>query len=286
MSANRSTSLRRAALLTTLATLAPPTGATAHDQSAGGASAPERPRIASLKCGEGGQPAVGCTRGALLALRGEQLHNVESVVFLGERGRHDDSGARPRRRSPHRLLVRVPSAARTGPVRAVSRQAGASRRTDDLRVADGATPAPTTPPAGAGSGVFPVRGRYEFGTETNRFGGGRGHQGQDVFATCGTPVVAARAGKVLEAESDGTQGNYVVVEAGDGSSQAYLHMLRPAPVAGGDRVTAGQDIGQVGETGNAVGCHLHFETWTAPGRFQGGKAVDPLPDLRRWAETR
>jgi murein DD-endopeptidase MepM/ murein hydrolase activator NlpD len=38
----------------------------------------------------------------------------------------------------------------------------------------------------------------------------------------------------------------------------------------------------VGETGRASGCHLHFELWTAPGWYKGGRAVDPLPTLRRW----
>jgi murein DD-endopeptidase MepM/ murein hydrolase activator NlpD len=284
MSANRWARLCRVALSTALSALVPASAATAHERAAGSESAPERPTIESLKCGSGGQAQTGCARGAFLAVRGEQLDGVKSVVFLGERGRQDDRGARPRRRSPHRLLVRVPRAAQSGPVRAVTHQGDASSRSDDLSVSDTATPAPTAPP-GAGDGVFPVRGSHEFGTDVNAFGGGRGHQGQDVFADCGTPVVAARAGKVLEAETDGTQGNYAVVEAGDGTSQAYLHMLEPAGVNAGDQVAAGQDIGQVGETGNAVGCHLHFEIWTAPGRFKGGEAIDPMPDMRRWASA-
>jgi murein DD-endopeptidase MepM/ murein hydrolase activator NlpD len=38
----------------------------------------------------------------------------------------------------------------------------------------------------------------------------------------------------------------------------------------------------VGDTGRASGCHLHFEEWTAPGWYAGGKPFDPLPDLRAW----
>jgi murein DD-endopeptidase MepM/ murein hydrolase activator NlpD len=49
-----------------------------------------------------------------------------------------------------------------------------------------------------------------------------------------------------------------------------------------DRVYTGQPLGEVGESGNAHGCHLHFELWSAPGWYNGGRALDPLPELRRW----
>jgi murein DD-endopeptidase MepM/ murein hydrolase activator NlpD len=142
---------------------------------------------------------------------------------------------------------------------------------------------PAAPVAPAGERAFPVRGRHDLGTEVNGFGGGRGHDGQDIFAACGTPVVAARAGRVVEAATEGNEGNYVVVEASDGRQQAYLHLLRPSSLSPGDRVGAGGRIGRLGATGNADGCHLHFELWTAPGRFTGGKAMDPRPALDRWA---
>ena len=161
------------------------------------------------------------------------------------------------------ILQGPPARVRTEPLSAISRAA------------------PPAPDA-----VFPVRGRHDFGTAVNGFGGGRGHQGQDIFASCGTPVVAARAGTVVEAETGGNEGNYVVMKAADGRHQAYLHLLRPSSVRKGDRVAAGEPIGKVGDSGNADGCHLHFELWTAPGRFTGGSAMNPRAALDRWASER
>ena len=163
------------------------------------------------------------------------------------------------------VLQGLPNSARTEPLNAISR----------------ARPAPP-----ADESAFPVRGRHDMGTAVNGFGGGRGHDGHDIFAACGTRVVAARAGRVVEADTGGNEGNYVVTEVAGGRQQAYLHLLRPGSVRRGDRVEAGQDIGRVGQTGNAQGCHLHFELWTAPGRFTGGRAIDPRPALDRWTSER
>jgi len=136
--------------------------------------------------------------------------------------------------------------------------------------------------------TFPIDGRYEFGTAfTNGFGGGRGHQGHDVFAACGTPLVAVRPARVQVATSQPSRaGNYVVLQDAKGASYAYMHMRDSALVSKGDRVRAGQVVGYVGDTGRAYGCHLHFERWTAPGWYEGGEAVDPLAELRRWEAFR
>ena len=130
--------------------------------------------------------------------------------------------------------------------------------------------------------VFPIDGPHDLGRSyANRFGGGRGHQGHDLFADCGTPIVAGRAGTVTRAEYHGAAGNYVVVSSADGEALAYMHLQDPAQVAEGDRVDAGDRLGRVGDTGSADGCHLHLERWTAPGYYTGGHAIDPLPWLKR-----
>jgi hypothetical protein len=136
-------------------------------------------------------------------------------------------------------------------------------------------------------GKFPVRGPHSFGASVQRFGasrsGGRVHQGQDVFASCGTPVIAAWGGRVQARGSDPVlYGNWVVIDGrGTRTDFRYAHFLHPASVHDGERVRTGKGIGQVGKTGNAatVGCMLHLEIW--PSGWDQGGPVDPLPFLRR-----
>jgi murein DD-endopeptidase MepM/ murein hydrolase activator NlpD len=61
-----------------------------------------------------------------------------------------------------------------------------------------------------------------------------------------------------------------------------MHMREAPLVRTGQRVFTGQALGEVGESGRASGCHLHFEMWSAPGWYEGGRAFDPLPSLRAW----
>lgn len=135
--------------------------------------------------------------------------------------------------------------------------------------------------------IFPIRGRHDLGqSDTNNFGGTRGHQGQDMFAACGTRLAAARAGTVKFAATDERAGNYVVITgAGSGLDYVYMHMRAPATVSKGQQVFTGQKIGEVGDSGNADGCHLHFELWQAPGWYSGGSAIDPLALLTAWDAT-
>ena len=134
--------------------------------------------------------------------------------------------------------------------------------------------------------IFPIRGPHNFGNSGARFGAGRAghiHQGQDTFAKCGTRMVAARGGRVKFKQYHAAAGNYIVID-GDGTDvdYVYMHLDQPSPFSAGDRVYTGQTIGAVGDTGNAEGCHLHFEMWGAPGWYDGGKPFDPLPSLQAW----
>jgi len=132
---------------------------------------------------------------------------------------------------------------------------------------------------------FPIRGKHEFGGAQAVFGAGRAghvHQGHDVFAACGTPLVAARGGTVKVNAREARAGNYIVID-GEGAKldYAYMHLREASPLRVGTRVFTGQLIGYVGDTGAAVGCHLHFEIWNGPWQG-GGTPIDPLPSLQAW----
>ncbi|HYV59197.1 MAG TPA: M23 family metallopeptidase [Acidimicrobiia bacterium] len=101
------------------------------------------------------------------------------------------------------------------------------------------------------------------------------HYGIDMLAPTGTPIWAVKSGSVHYAlESAG--GLVVYLSAVDGNVYYYAHMS--AILGDGDRsVGQGEAIGQVGQTGNATGPHLHFEI-----RLGGvnGQRIDPYPTLR------
>lgn len=134
--------------------------------------------------------------------------------------------------------------------------------------------------------VYPVRGKHSYGGPGARFGAGRAghsHQGHDVFARCGTRIVAARGGRVKFSGYHGAAGNYMVIDGGaSGFDYVYMHLTAPSPFRKGDRVYTGQEIGTMGDTGNAQGCHLHFEMWGDLGWYTGGRPMDPFPALRAW----
>ena len=127
--------------------------------------------------------------------------------------------------------------------------------------------------------IFPVRSKHEFWAG---LGDGRGHQGVDVGAKCGERMVAARGGKVQAKAYHGAAGNYVVIDGKDTDvDYMYAHLQQPTKYKEGDKVKTGAGIGKVGETGNAQGCHLHFEMWDGDW-YGGGKVMDPMPHLKRW----
>ncbi len=127
---------------------------------------------------------------------------------------------------------------------------------------------------------FPIAAKHSYG---DGFGADRNHQGQDVFAKCGTTLRAARGGRVQWNKTHPAAGNYLVIDGkGTKTDFMYAHLKRRSPLQRGDRVRTGQKIGLVGETGNASGCHLHFEVWSGPGWYEGGH---PLASVGRLLKT-
>ncbi len=91
-------------------------------------------------------------------------------------------------------------------------------------------------------------------------GVGAFHYGTDIGASCGAPVFAATAGIVRAAGSVGSYGNWILLDHGEGVQTGYAHLASgETSVAAGDRVTAGQQIGSIGNTGLSTGCHSHVE---------------------------
>jgi murein DD-endopeptidase MepM/ murein hydrolase activator NlpD len=125
-----------------------------------------------------------------------------------------------------------------------------------------------TPPAGQSSHglVWPAQGPV-----TSPFGmrWGRMHEGIDIGAGYGSPIVAAAAGRVIYCGWEDGYGNLTVIDHGNGLSTAYGHQSSIGVSCGQD-VAQGQTIGAVGSTGHSTGPHLHFEVRV------NGAPVDPL----------
>jgi len=152
------------------------------------------------------------------------------------------------------------------------------------RLVPGTAPALVRPRVARPAHVHPVQGSVSYGDAAAHFGYNRGdhvHEGQDMFAPVGTPVVAVADGVVIEAGGGDARGNYVAIyEPRARRTYVYLHMEAAALVKPGHRVRTGQPVGRLGCTGSCFGPHLHFEV--REGRGSQRRAIDPLPLVRRW----
>jgi murein DD-endopeptidase MepM/ murein hydrolase activator NlpD len=268
-----------AALVAAPATAAADSGSTS---SAGGVVFVETPKIAKVACVRRCASRKRLQGGSVVRISGRSLGQVSTAVFHGSTGSDDDVRASVKPLNGNRLRGRVPKNAVSGPISLVTTTSVASAPT---------RPVPILPPVPTdvltvADHVFPVAGKHDFGGAGANFGSGRAghsHQGHDVFARCGTPMVAARGGRIQARKYHYAAGNYVVIDAtGSGTDYVYMHLEAPSPFRRGDRVATGQRIGAVGDSGNARGCHLHFELWSAPGYYEGGRPFDPLPALKAW----
>jgi hypothetical protein len=131
---------------------------------------------------------------------------------------------------------------------------------------------------------FPVRARHSYGDGFGAPRSGHSHQGQDVFASCGKRLVAARGGRVQYSGYQGAAGYYLVVDGkGTRRDYVYMHLQRRGRAREGARVRTGDRIGHVGQTGNASGCHLHFELWSKPGWYEGGRPMRSVTKrMKKW----
>jgi murein DD-endopeptidase MepM/ murein hydrolase activator NlpD len=144
---------------------------------------------------------------------------------------------------------------------------------------------PPTPPPPADGGVFPVVGWHLYGDGIGAKRKGHTHQGQDIIAAQGTPVVAPLAGTIASVDFQASAAGYYVVEnAADGRAFFFAHCQKGSvAVVPGEPVSAGQRLCLVGHSGDASGPHLHFEIWVGGWRVDANSHfIDPLPDLTAW----
>ncbi len=182
---------------------------------------------------------------------------------------------RPKPRAPRKPVVRKPP----------SRKPVAPPRKPATPTPTPATPTPT--PAGSEAPVFPVVGPHSYGDAANRFGAGRVghiHQGQDVLASEGTPVVAPMAGTIITTGYQASAAGWYVAEHTASTFDFFFAHCQTGSLAvsTGQAVRAGQALCKVGQTGDATGPHLHFEMWVGGWQAAGGHPIDPLPYLEAW----
>ncbi|MFF5175213.1 M23 family metallopeptidase [Micromonospora sp. NPDC000089] len=200
-------------------------------------------------------------------------------------GVHLTGGAEPT--APTEPAVRAATPSGTAP---------ATARTRPPAHPPSAVPPVATPPAPTAARVFPVRGRFSYARTHH------GYPATDILAPCGTPVVAAAGGVVLEVErtdrydarrnAGATRGGLSVSLLGDDGVRYYGSHFSSivASVRPGTRVRAGDRLGDVGRTGDAAACHLHFgisppcdrtgDWWIRRG------VVWPWPYLDSWRRER
>jgi murein DD-endopeptidase MepM/ murein hydrolase activator NlpD len=134
--------------------------------------------------------------------------------------------------------------------------------------------------------VLGVRPEKLRDTYTEARSEGRTHNALDIMSSCGTPVIAARSGKIIKLfQSD--RGGITIYQMGPDNKTVYYyaHLARyENGLSEGHIAQAGEVIGYVGDTGNAGAgnCHLHFAIWTVtdPKRYWDGESINPYPLLR------
>lgn len=198
--------------------------------------------------------------------------------LVAEKARQDEEERR--RLEEARLLAEAAATSTTAPPAAPSTQPTTTTTlASTTTTSDGSSPTTTTPTAPStplpSGGVCPVAGPVSF---SNTWGaprsGGRSHQGVDMIAARGTPIVAIYSGRIHRITTGALSGLAVWLRAENGDHFFYAHLDSYGDISTGQQVEAGYVIGFNGSSGNAPDYlpHLHFE-WHP----RGGAAVNPYP---------
>ncbi|MFD7645331.1 peptidoglycan DD-metalloendopeptidase family protein [Kitasatospora sp. NPDC059795] len=188
-----------------------------------------------------------------------------------------DAAAKPAA-APKAATQQAPTAkpATTAPTAAKAQPAAPAPKAAAVAPAAPAkAPAPATTSSNAAY-VAPAPGKVTTGYKVAGSNWSSGyHTGIDFPVATGTSLKAVAAGTVVSAGNGGAYGNQVVIKLADGKYAQYAH-LSSISVSAGQSVTAGQQIGLSGATGNVTGPHLHFEIRTTP---DYGSDIDPIAYL-------
>lgn len=161
-------------------------------------------------------------------------------------------------------VVRVPSSSSSGGGRYTGGYSSYKPGNGDTSYSGGKLSWPSTSARNISSPFGYRRMGYHGGLDLCRPGGSKG-----------VAVLAAAGGTVVSYTTSGSYGYSVLIDHGNGLKTRYAHMLAGSvSVRTGQKVSTGQQIGKIGETGNAYGAHLHFEV------IKNGRRVNPLPYLR------
>jgi murein DD-endopeptidase MepM/ murein hydrolase activator NlpD len=266
---------RRSLVALACAATALTVGAGTAQAGGGGTFAPGDPQISDVVCVTNCiKPRKGIVKSKIRIL-GSDLQQVTTVSLPradGKRAKDTDPTVKP----SGAVVAFVIKGATTGPVRVADTYAQISDSTVDFKVG-------TMEQLRRAQQKyrFPVRGPHQY---WDGLGAGRGHMGQDIGAACKTRVIAAHGGKVIDRSGggpDGAAGNYLMLfDKKSNRTFIYMHLVNPPLVPMGSAVTTGQHIGNVGHTGDATGCHLHFEMHSGNG--WGGPLINPTPLLKYW----
>jgi len=255
-------------LASVVVALALPTAGASAAVAPGGVGAQDHVALADVTCLKQCVDTHKATPGSTVRVRGVAMEQVSEVVFRGSTG---PIQVAPLKRTDTVATAVVPTGAQASRPYVIDAAGQKSDRSPHKLFILPATEIPAA--------IYPIRGPHEL---WEGFGGARNHQGADIGAACGTPLAAALPGKVEFNKYEPRAGNYLVIDLkGTDADIIYMHMRAPSPLQVGQVVSAGQPVGNVGDTGNASGCHLHFEYWTGEA-WRGGEAIDPVPFLKQW----
>jgi murein DD-endopeptidase MepM/ murein hydrolase activator NlpD len=198
--------------------------------------------------------------------RGENLYRIGKAYGVSHQELARVNGIKDPGRIEVGQVIVIPNASRELPVRVI---------TPDRARAD--RPSPPELPAGPSPFLWPV----SLGVVSSDFGprGATHHDGIDISTPGGTPIRAARAGRVIYSDTLRGYGNLIIVEHDDGYATVYAHNQENRTALGA-QVRQGEVIAAVGETGKTSGPNLHFEIRKDNVARNPLFYLPPLPDGR------